>query len=148
MGHAKGTTDNEWLERDFILTCHIITLDLAELIDGSSYFGQPLPFSITTLIWIKVLVIVYIEFQRNAELEPEKWLYPGGPFDPLNLASDPEKKATLQLAKIKHARLTMVAFLDFDVQAAATGKGPLNNWVTHLSDPLHTTILDTFGFFS
>lgn len=119
-----------------------------ELIDGSSYFGQPLPFSITTLIWIEVLVIGYIEFQRNAELEPEKRLYPGGPFDPLNLAADPEKKAVLQLAEIKHARLAMVAFLGFAVQAAATGKGPLNNWVTHLSDPLHTTILDTFGFFS
>ncbi|MDG6100271.1 hypothetical protein EXU34_22730 [Alteromonas sp. ZYF713] len=52
------------------------------------------------------------------------------------------------MAEIKHARLAMVAFLGFAVQAAATGKGPLNNWVTHLSDPLHTTILDTFGFFS
>ncbi|KVH94798.1 chlorophyll a-b binding protein CP29.1, chloroplastic-like [Cynara cardunculus var. scolymus] len=119
-----------------------------ELIDGSSYLGQPLPFSITTLIWIEVLIIGYIEFQRNAELDSEKRLYPGGPFDPLNLASDPEKRATLQLAEIKHARLAMVAFLGFAVQAAATGKGPLNNWVTHLSDPLHTTILDTFGFFS
>lgn len=119
-----------------------------ELIDGSSYLGQPLPFSITTLIWIEVLIIGYIEFQRNAELDSEKRLYPGGPFDPLNLASDPEKRATLQLAEIKHARLAMVGFLGFAVQAAATGKGPLNNWVTHLSDPLHTTILDTFGFFS
>lgn len=117
-----------------------------ELVDGSSYLGQPLPFSISTLIWIEVLVIGYIEFQRNAELDPEKRLYPGGQFfDPLGLASDPEKKATLQLAEIKHARLAMVAFLGFAVQAAATGKGPLNNWATHLSDPLHTTIFDTFS---
>lgn len=116
-----------------------------ELVDGSSYLGQPLPFSISTLIWIEVLVIGYIEFQRNAELDAEKRLYPGGPFDPLGLASDPEKKATLQLAEIKHARLAMVAFLGFAVQAAATGKGPLNNWATHLSDPLHTTIIDTFS---
>ncbi|CAN4106101.1 unnamed protein product [Withania somnifera] len=108
-----------------------------ELVEGSSYLGQPLPFSITTLIWIEVLVIGYIEFQRNAELDPEK-----------GLAADPEKKATLQLAEIKHARLAMIAFLGFAVQAAATGKGPLNNWATHLSDPLHTTIFDTFGFFS
>lgn len=120
-----------------------------ELIEGSSYLGQPLPFSITTLIWIEVLVIGYIEFQRNSELDPEKRLYPGGSFfDPLGLAADPEKKATLQLAEIKHARLAMVGFLGFAVQAAATGKGPLNNWATHLSDPLHTTIFDTFGFFS
>nr|XP_010924043.1 chlorophyll a-b binding protein CP29.2, chloroplastic [Elaeis guineensis] len=117
-----------------------------ELENGSSYLGQPLPFSMTTLIWIEVLVIGYIEFQRNAELDPEKRLYPGGKFfDPLGLASDPEKKATLQLAEIKHARLAMVAALGFAVQAAATGKGPLNNWVTHLNDPLHTTIFDTFS---
>ncbi|XP_072951067.1 chlorophyll a-b binding protein CP29.1, chloroplastic-like [Typha angustifolia] len=117
-----------------------------ELVDGSSYLGLPLPFSITTLIWIEVLVIGYIEFQRNAELDPEKRLYPGGKFfDPLGLAADPEKKATLQLAEIKHARLAMVGFLGFAVQAAATGKGPLNNWATHLSDPLHTTIFDTFS---
>ncbi|EMS60898.1 Chlorophyll a-b binding protein CP29.2, chloroplastic [Triticum urartu] len=94
----------------------------------------------------KVLVIGYIEFQRNAELDPERRLYPGGSyFDPLGLAADPEKKETLQLAEIKHARLAMVAFLGFAVQAAATGKGPLNNWATHLSDPLHTTIFDTLG---
>ncbi|TJX55608.1 hypothetical protein E8P77_24155, partial [Soehngenia saccharolytica] len=110
-----------------------------ELVEGSTYFGLPLPFNITSLIWIEVLLIGYIEFARNAELDPEKRLYPGGPFfDPLGLATDPEKKSQLQLAEIKHARLAMVAFLGFAVQAVVTGKGPLNNWVTHLSDPLHT----------
>ncbi|KAM1020228.1 hypothetical protein ACFX2I_041520 [Malus domestica] len=60
-----------------------------ELIEGSSYLDLPLPFSIITLIWIEVLVIDYIEFQRNAELDPEKRLYPGGGkfFDPLGLAA-------------------------------------------------------------
>ncbi|KAL5568545.1 hypothetical protein UlMin_025120 [Ulmus minor] len=98
-----------------------------ELIEGSSYLGQPLPFSLTTLIWIEVLVIGYIEFQRNAELEPEKRLYPGGQyFDPLGLASkSPEEFERLQLAEIKHARLAMVAFLIFGIQAAVTGKGPI-----------------------
>jgi hypothetical protein len=39
-----------------------------------------------TLIWIEVLVIGYIEFQRNAELDSEKRLYPGGKFfDPFLL---------------------------------------------------------------
>eukprot|EP00246_Nothoceros_aenigmaticus_P006784 TRINITY_DN199_c0_g1_i1.p1 TRINITY_DN199_c0_g1~~TRINITY_DN199_c0_g1_i1.p1 ORF type:complete len:304 (-),score=45.40 TRINITY_DN199_c0_g1_i1:568-1479(-) len=117
-----------------------------ELDDGSSYFGLPLPFTISTLVWIEVLVIGYIEFQRNGELDSEKRLYPGGKyFDPLGLAADPEKKEVLKLAEIKHARLAMVSALGFAVQAAATGAGPLDNWATHLSDPLHTTIFDTFS---
>ncbi|KAK6943508.1 Chlorophyll A-B binding protein, partial [Dillenia turbinata] len=116
---------------------------------GSSYLGQPLPFSMSTLIWIEVLVIGYIEFQRNAELDPEKRLYPGGNFfGPLGIASDPEKKATLQLAEIEHARLAMVAFLGFAIQSTVTGKGPLNNWATPLIDPLHTAIFDSLGLFS
>ncbi|KAF4353387.1 chlorophyll a-b binding protein CP29.3, chloroplastic [Cannabis sativa] len=99
-----------------------------ELIEGSSYLGQPLPFSLTTLIWIEVLVIGYIEFQRNAELDPEKRLYPGGQFfDPLGLAAkSPEEFERLQLAEIKHSRLAMIAFLIFGIQAAVTGKGPIS----------------------
>ncbi|OIW19109.1 hypothetical protein TanjilG_08909 [Lupinus angustifolius] len=116
-----------------------------ELVDGSSYLGQPLPFSITSLILIEAVAIGYIEFQRNAELDPEKRLYPGGRFfDPLGLAANPDKKVNLQLAEIKHARLAMLAFLGLAVQAAATGKGPLDNWATHLSDPFHTTLFDTY----
>ena len=117
-----------------------------ELEQGSSYLGLPLPFSVTALTVIEVLLIGYIEFQRNSELTPEKRLYPGGAyFDPLGLASDPEKAEGLKLAELKHARLAMLAALGFAAQAAATGKGPLDNWATHLADPLHTTIFDTFS---
>lgn len=98
-----------------------------ELVEGASYLGFSLPFSLTTLIWIEVIVIGYIEFQRNAELDVEKRLYPGGKFfDPLGLAKDPDEKERLQLAEIKHARLAMVAFLIFGIQAAVTGKGPIS----------------------
>jgi light-harvesting complex II chlorophyll a/b binding protein 4 len=117
-----------------------------ELVDGASYFGLPLPFSISSLCYIEALLVGSIEFFRNSELDPERRLYPGGKyFDPLKLADDPEKKEVLKLAEIKHARLAMVAALGFAVQAAATGKGPLDNWATHLADPLHTTIFDTFS---
>ncbi|MCO5547864.1 hypothetical protein L7F22_001316 [Adiantum nelumboides] len=81
--------------------------------------------------------------KRNGQLDPEK--RPGGNFfDPLGLASHPEKKEVLKLAEIEHAKLAMVGAFGFAVQAAATGKGPLDNWATHLSDPLHTTIIDNF----
>ncbi|CAM8897826.1 unnamed protein product [Rhodiola kirilowii] len=112
-----------------------------ELIEGSSYLGLPLPFSITALVWIEVVLLGLIEYFRNSELEPEKRLYPGGKFfDPFGLAVDPEAKEQLQLAEIKHSRLAMVAFLGFAVQAAATGQGPLSNGAAFLSDPIRNNI--------
>ncbi len=82
-------------------------------LDGASYLGFSLPFSITQLVWIEALLVGGAEVYRNTELNPEKRLYPGGVFDPLNLASDadPERAFRLKTAEIKHARLAMVAFL-------------------------------------
>ncbi|CAI5468214.1 unnamed protein product [Closterium sp. Yama58-4] len=116
-----------------------------ELEQGSSYWGLDLPFSITTLVILEVLIIGYVEFARNAELDTEKRLYPGGYFDPLGLASDANRLDTLKLAELKHCRLAMISALGFGVQAAATGKGPLDNWTTHLADPFNTTIIQTFS---
>jgi light-harvesting complex II chlorophyll a/b binding protein 4 len=116
-----------------------------ELEQGASYWGLNLPFSITALVIIEVLIIGYVEFARNAELNTEKRLYPGGYFDPLGLASDPAKLDTLKLAELKHSRLAMISALGFAVQAAVTGKGPLDNWTTHLADPFNTTIIQNLS---
>eukprot|EP00210_Caulerpa_lentillifera_P006822 g6521.t1 len=92
--------------------------------EGPSYFGLGLPFSITQLVWIEVILVGGAELYRNTELDPEKRCYPGGYFDPLNFASgDPERVFRLKEAEIKHGRLAMIAFLGFSVQALVTGQG-------------------------
>merc|ERR1711976_378737 len=96
-------------------------------LDGSTYFGFELPFSLTQLVWIEVIAMFGVEFYRNTELDPVKRCYPGGYFDPLNLAEDPERSFRLKEAEIKHARLAMVAFLGFGVQALSTGEGVLGS---------------------
>lgn len=54
------------------------------------------------------------EIYRNSELDLEKRLYPGGPFDPLGLASE-DRAFRLKEAEIKHGRLAMIAFLGFAI---------------------------------
>src|SRR6476469_747562 len=46
-------------------------------LDGAQYAGLSLPFTITQLIWIEVILVGGAEIYRNRELDPERRLYPG-----------------------------------------------------------------------
>jgi light-harvesting complex II chlorophyll a/b binding protein 4 len=90
------------------------------------YATFDLPFDINQLAVANSVLMGGIELFRNSSTDLEKRVYPGGAFDPLNLA-DGEKGAQLKEAEIKHGRLAMVACFGFLVQALAFGKGALGS---------------------
>eukprot|EP00877_Chromochloris_zofingiensis_P004188 jgi/Chrzof1/13770/Cz08g11160.t1_LHCB5[v5.2] len=141
----------------------------AEMLNGGTlnYFAvpwgivnNPLPLFIVTVI--EVALMGAVEKYRRDGTGPPGYspgtgkfdssifngldnLYPGGPFDPLGLADDPEKLAELKVKEIKNGRLAMISVLGFAVQSYVTGEGPFANITKHLADPFGYNLLTVLG---
>ena len=141
----------------------------AVMLNGDNLNWTPAPFGIyenplplIVVLAIQVGLMGAAEKYRNEGEGPPGWApgvgefdssifqgldtdNPGGPFDPLGLADDPDLFAELKVKEIKNGRLAMISILGFAVATLYTGAGPFENWQNHLADPFGQNLYSTLG---
>ncbi|CAA6663910.1 unnamed protein product [Spirodela intermedia] len=118
----------------------------ALLLDGNTlnYFGKNIPINLIVAVIAEVVLVGGAEYYRIinglqclrrthilslVSVGLGGQVAPGGAFDPLGLANDPDQAALLKVKEIKNGRLAMFAMLGFFLQAY------------HLSDPFGNNLL-------
>eukprot|EP00239_Pterosperma_sp_CCMP1384_P002180 CAMPEP_0197843716 /NCGR_PEP_ID=MMETSP1438-20131217/642_1 /TAXON_ID=1461541 /ORGANISM="Pterosperma sp., Strain CCMP1384" /LENGTH=316 /DNA_ID=CAMNT_0043454053 /DNA_START=62 /DNA_END=1012 /DNA_ORIENTATION=+ len=118
--------------------------------DGTlKYGGAPNPLPLVVVAAFEIAAFAAIEKYRADNDGPAGQgadpIYPGGRFDPLGLADDPDVFSELRVKEIKNGRLALVAMLGFAVQAAVTKEGPYQNWLGHVNDPFGDNLFTVLG---
>jgi len=114
------------------------------------YVGATNPLPLPLILVVEVGILAAIETYRKNNEGPyfgsgADPVYPGGKFDPLGLADDPEAFAELRVKEIKNGRLALVSMLGFGLQALVTQEGPYANWLGHVSDPVGYNLFTVLG---
>lgn len=103
---------------------------------GAASYDLP----IGPLIAIQAVVMGFLETKRYIGFKKtgECGLVNTFPWDPLGYGAQDEN---MKLKELKNARLAMVAMFGFFVQAVVTNDTPINNLVSHISDPFGANIV-------
>lgn len=107
------------------------------------YFGAP--YIVGVVLTHVVFAILEKKRLENFRETGEAGHFGSAPFDPLGLTDqNPLGTDYNRQAEVRNARLAMLSFLGFAVQAWVTGKGPIENAADHLRDPFGNNIF-TYG---